>query len=122
MNIKKPRGTTDILPAEAAEWRLVEDICREQAKTYGFGEIRFPTFESTELFARGVGGTTDIVQKEMYTFTDKDDRSMTLRPEGTACVCRSVVENGLYAGALPLKLYYMGNFFLSFFNTSDSRP
>ena len=111
MNIKKPRGTADILPQETAAWRYVEDVCRRQAALYGFSEIRFPTFESTELFARGVGGTTDIVQKEMYTFTDKDERSMTLRPEGTACVCRSVVENGLYAGALPLKLYYTGNFF-----------
>ena len=111
MNIKKPRGTADILPGETKAWRYVENVCREQAAIYGFSEIRFPTFESTELFARGVGGTTDIVQKEMYTFTDKDERSMTLRPEGTACVCRSVVENGLYAGALPLKLYYTGSFF-----------
>ena len=111
MNVKKPRGTSDILPAEMPAWRFVEDTCRKQAAIYGFSEIRFPTFESTELFARGVGGTTDIVQKEMYTFTDKDDRSMTLRPEGTACVCRSVVENGLYAASLPLKLYYLSNFF-----------
>ena len=111
MNVKKPRGTTDILPAEIPAWRFVEDTCRKQAAIYGFSEIRFPTFENTELFARGVGGTTDIVQKEMYTFTDKDERSMTLRPEGTACVCRSVVENGLYAASPPLKLYYLSNFF-----------
>ncbi|MBO4860426.1 MAG: histidine--tRNA ligase [Clostridia bacterium] len=111
MSIKKPRGTSDILPAEIPAWRFVEEVCRRQAAIYGFSEIRFPTFECTELFARGVGGTTDIVQKEMYTFTDKDERSMTLRPEGTACVCRSVVENGLYAGALPLKLFYLSNFF-----------
>lgn len=109
--IKRPRGTADILPEEVTLWRRIENICREQADRYGFSEIRFPTFEATELFARGVGGTTDIVQKEMYTFTDKDDRSMTLRPEGTACVCRAVVENGLYASALPLKLYYLSNFF-----------
>ncbi len=109
--IKKPRGTADILPEEVVLWRKIENICREQASLYGFSEIRFPTFEATELFARGVGGTTDIVQKEMYTFTDKDDRSMTLRPEGTACVCRAVVENGLYASALPLKLCYLSNFF-----------
>lgn len=109
--IKKPRGTADILPSETPFWRQVESICRSQAKLYGFSEIRFPTFEYTELFVRGVGDTTDIVQKEMYTFTDKDGRSMTLRPEGTACVCRSVVENGLYANALPLKLYYLSNFF-----------
>ena len=109
--IKKPRGTSDILPEEVLLWRKIENVCREQASAYGFSEIRFPTFEATELFARGVGGTTDIVQKEMYTFTDKDDRSMTLRPEGTACVCRAVVENGLYASSLPLKLYYLSNFF-----------
>lgn len=110
-SIKKPRGTADILPSEVSSWRKTEAVCRKKAAEYGFSEIRFPTFEATELFSRGVGGTTDIVQKEMYTFTDKDERSMTLRPEGTACVCRSVVENGLYGGALPLKLYYLSNFF-----------
>ncbi len=109
--IKKPRGTADILPSESPLWTKIESKCRETAALYGFSEIRFPTFESTELFARGVGDATDIVQKEMYTFTDKDGRSMTLRPEGTACVCRAVVENGLYASALPLKLFYISNFF-----------
>lgn len=110
-DIKKPRGTSDILPSETPLWQRVESVCRRQGKLYGFSEIRFPTFEHTELFVRGVGDTTDIVQKEMYTFQDKEGRSMTLRPEGTACVCRAVVENGLYAGALPLKLYYLSNFF-----------
>ena len=110
-NIKKPRGTLDILPAETRAWRYVEDMIRKEAAASGFEEIRFPTFESTELFDRGVGGTTDIVQKEMYTFTDRDGRSLSLRPEGTAGVARSVIENGLYAGAMPLKLYYLTNFF-----------
>ena len=110
-NIKKPRGTLDILPAETRAWRYAEDIIRREAAASGFEEIRFPTFESTELFDRGVGGTTDIVQKEMYTFTDRDGRSLSLRPEGTAGVARSVIENGLYAGAMPLKLYYLTNFF-----------
>lgn len=77
-NIKKPRGTLDILPAETRAWRYAEDIIRREAAASGFEEIRFPTFESTELFDRGVGGTTDIVQKEMYTFTDRD---------GAACLC-----------------------------------
>ena len=75
-NIKKPRGTLDILPAETRAWRYAEDIIRREAAASGFEEIRFPTFESTELFDRGVGGTTDIVQKEMYTFTDRDGRSL----------------------------------------------
>ncbi|MFA6729606.1 MAG: histidine--tRNA ligase [Eubacteriales bacterium] len=110
-SIKKPRGTSDILPPDSVSWRNIEEICRQKAVLSGYDEIRFPTFESTELFSRGVGSSTDIVQKEMYTFSDKDGRSLTLRPEGTACVCRSVVENGLYAGALPLKLFYIANFF-----------
>ena len=110
-NFQKPKGTLDILPAESEIWLYVEDIIKKQAELFGFGQIRFPTFEATELFNRGVGGSTDIVQKEMYTFTDKDGSSLTLRPEGTACVARSVLENGLYAGAMPIKLYYLANFF-----------
>ncbi len=109
--IKKPRGTLDILPEQTAAWQYIEKIIREKCIQYGFGEIRFPTFEATELFSRGVGDTTDVVQKEMYTFRDRDDRSLSLRPEGTACVVRSMLENGLYAGAMPLKLYYLTNFF-----------
>ncbi len=109
--IKKQRGTADILPSEMLLWQYIEKTMREQAALYGFEETRFPTFEATELFSRGVGGTTDIVQKEMYTFEDKDHRSITLRPEGTACVARSVMENGLLSGAMPLKLYYLTNFF-----------
>ncbi len=109
--IRKPRGTIDILPGETASWQYVESVIRGVCRNYGFGEIRFPTFEQTELFDRGVGDTTDVVQKEMYTFTDRDGRSLSLRPEGTACVARSVIENGLCAGAMPLKLYYITNFF-----------
>ena len=109
--IQKPYGTFDILPDSVGTWQYIEKVVRETAKRYGFGEIRFPTFEATELFSRGVGGTTDIVQKEMYTFNDRDKRTLTLRPEGTACVTRSIIENGLVFGAMPLKLYYIANFF-----------
>ncbi|MBO4421907.1 MAG: histidine--tRNA ligase [Clostridia bacterium] len=109
--IIKPRGTSDILPKNTPVWRKIEQTARDVAGIYGYGEIRFPTFESTELFARGVGDTTDVVQKEMYTFLDKDGRSMTLRPEGTACVVRSVIENGLLGEAMPLKLYYFTSCF-----------
>ncbi len=105
--IIKPRGTMDILPQQVGAWQYVEAKAREISQRYGFGEIRFPTFEQTELFARGVGDTTDVVQKEMYTFFDKDNRSMTLRPEGTACIARSIVENGKCSDTMPLKLYYL---------------
>ena len=110
-SIRKPKGTLDILPAETGVWQYIEDRIRAAAKLYGFAEIRVPTFESTDLFCRGVGETTDVVNKEMYTFTDKDGSSLSLRPEGTAGVARAVIENGLYAGALPLKLFYLSNFF-----------
>lgn len=110
-NIQKPKGTMDILPDKSYIWQYIEKTVREVASKSGYGEIRFPTFEVTELFNRGVGGTTDIVQKEMYTFEDKDGRSMSLRPEGTACVVRSIIENGLCMQAMPLKLYYLGSFF-----------
>ena len=109
--IQKPRGTMDILPEQVGVWQFIEKKAREVAAKYGFGEIRFPTFESTELFARGVGDTTDVVQKEMYTFTDREDRSYTLRPEGTACVVRSLIENGRCSDTMPLKLYYLINCF-----------
>ncbi len=110
-NIQKPKGTMDILPDKSYVWQYIEKTVREVAAKSGYGEIRFPTFEVTELFNRGVGGTTDIVQKEMYTFEDKDGRSMSLRPEGTACVVRSIIENGLCMQAMPLKLFYLGSFF-----------
>lgn len=109
--IIKPRGTSDILPKDTPLWQEVEQKARRIASLYGYGEIRFPTFEATELFARGMGDTTDVVQKEMYTFLDKDGRSMTLRPEGTAGVVRSVIENGLCGEAMPLKLYYFTSCF-----------
>lgn len=109
--IQRPYGTFDILPEEVGTWQYIEKVVRDTAKRYGFGEIRFPTFEATELFSRGVGDTSDIVQKEMYTFNDRDKRTLTLRPEGTACVVRSIIENGLVFGAMPLKLFYIANFF-----------
>ncbi len=109
--IQKPKGTLDILPSDIGLWQYIEGEVRDIAKIYGFSEIRMPTFEATELFCRGVGDTTDVVGKEMYTFIDKDGSSLSLRPEGTAGVARSVIENGLYAGAMPLKLFYLSNFF-----------
>ena len=105
--IRIPRGTKDVLPTESYKWQQIEKIFREVSNLFGFQEIRTPTFESTELFLRGVGETTDIVSKEMYTFLDKGDRSITLKPEGTAGVARSFVENGLASSALPLKMYYI---------------
>ena len=105
--INIPKGTKDVLPSESYKWHYVERIARETADLYCLNEIRTPTFELTELFLRGVGDTTDIVNKEMYTFRDKGDRSITLKPEGTAGVARSFIENGLFNGAMPLKMYYI---------------
>lgn len=110
-SIQKPKGTLDILPQDIPVWNYIENVAKEQCRLFGFHEIRFPTFESTDLFCRGVGNTTDVVQKEMYAFIDKDGASLSLRPEGTACIARSVIENGLYAGTMPLKLFYFTNFF-----------
>ena len=101
------KGTHDILPDESYKWQYVEGKISEIARRYRYGEIRIPAFEYTELFARGVGDTTDVVQKEMYTFEDKGGRSLTLRPEGTAGVVRSFLEHGMFADALPKKLYYL---------------
>ena len=110
--IQKPYGTNDILPGHTEKWQYIESVARETAALYGFGKIRFPTIEYTELFQRGVGDTTDVVQKEMYTFDDREEgRSISLRPEGTASVARSVIENGLYGGTMPLRLYYIINCF-----------
>lgn len=100
-----------MLPAEAYKWHYVENIARKTAGNFGFKEIRTPIFEHTELFLRGVGETTDIVNKEMYTFIDKGNRSITLRPEGTAGVARSFIENGLSQNGLPLKVYYIAPVF-----------
>lgn len=105
--INIPKGTKDILPSQVYLWQHVEKTARETARRYGFREIRTPTFEHTELFLRGVGDTTDIVNKEMYTFLDKGGRSVTLRPEGTAGVARAFCENGLAGGAMPFKGYYL---------------
>ncbi len=101
-----PRGTEDILPEEAAQWQVLEEVMRGEASLHGFGEIRTPVFEHTELFQRSVGDTTDVVQKEMYTFLDKGGRSITLRPEGTAGAARAMLEHGVYNGGLPVKFYY----------------
>ena len=109
--IRKPKGTLDILPEESGIWQYIEGKIKAEAAKFGFSEIRVPTFEYTDLFCRGVGDTTDVVNKEMYSFIDKDGSNLSLRPEGTAGVARAVIENGLYAGALPLKLFYLANFF-----------
>ena len=105
--INIPKGTKDVLPSEAYKWHFVENTARKVAALYDLHEIRTPVFEHTELFLRGVGDTTDIVNKEMYTFLDKGDRSITLKPEGTAGVGRSFIENGMAGGVLPLKMYYI---------------
>lgn len=107
MKISAPRGTYDILPEQTARWHRLEGELRRAAALYGYGEIRFPMFEHTELFLRGMGETGDVVQKEMYTFHDKDNRSLTLRPEGTASVVRAFIEHGLHMTALPFKCYYI---------------
>ncbi len=105
--INIPKGTKDVLPSESHKWQYVEGVARAIANNFGFKEIRTPVFEHTELFARGVGDTTDVVTKEMYTFLDKGNRSITLKPEGTAGVARAFLENGLLGGAMPVKMYYI---------------
>ncbi len=105
--INIPKGTKDVLPNDSYKWHYIEKIARETAREFGAKEIRTPVFEHTELFLRGVGDTTDIVNKEMYTFQDKGDRSITLKPEGTAGVGRSFIENSLYSDAMPLKMFYI---------------
>ncbi|MCI7531034.1 MAG: histidine--tRNA ligase [Christensenellaceae bacterium] len=107
MSFNIPKGTKDVLPEDSYKWHYIEDAVREVTRLFDVREIRTPTFEHTELFLRGVGDTTDIVNKEMYTFIDKGNRSITLKPEGTAGVARSFVENSLYAGPLPVKTYYV---------------
>lgn len=107
MKISLPKGTKDILPFEMIKWNYVEDTFSKICTNAGYGEIRIPVFEYTELFNRGVGDTTDIVQKEMYTFEDKGGRSLTLRPEGTAGVVRSYIDKGMASMPQPVKLFYM---------------
>ena len=106
--IQKIKGTMDIMPEETPLFRYIEGVMRETAEAYGFGEIRTPMFENTDLFVRGVGNTTDVVQKEMYTFADRDEnRSISLRPEGTAGVARALIEHGKYSDTMPKKYYYI---------------
>jgi len=107
MLTKAPRGTKDVLPSESYKWHYLERIIREITELFGYKEVRTPVFEHTELFVRGVGDTTDIVQKEMYTFLDKGNRSITLKPEGTAGVVRAYIEHGLHNLAQPIKMYYI---------------
>ena len=107
MEVQAPKGTKDMLPQDAYKWHFVENKFREIAKFYGMREIRTPMFEHTDLFLRGVGDTTDIVQKEMYTFNDKGNRSITLKPEGTAGAGRAFIESRLFNEAQPTKLYYI---------------
>lgn len=105
--INAPKGTKDVLPAQSAKWQFIEKCAREVAEVYNIKEIRTPVFEHTELFLRGVGQTSDVVNKEMYTFEDKGGRSVTLKPEGTAGAARMFIENGLASTPLPLKAFYI---------------
>lgn len=107
MAIQAPKGTKDVAPRESYKWHYVEDMAREICRVYGFSEVRTPVIEHTELFLRGIGDTTDVVQKEMYTFLDKGERSITLKPEGTAGVGRMFVEQGIFNEAQPTKMYYL---------------
>jgi histidyl-tRNA synthetase len=109
--IKAPRGTKDILSPEVEKWQYLEEKIRQHCRTYAYSEVRLPIFEHTELFQRSVGETTDIVQKEMYTFQDRAERWLTLRPEATASTVRAYLENKLYSGPQPVKLYYIGPMF-----------
>lgn len=103
------KGTADVLPSQAYKWQYIESVVSDAAEKFGYREIRTPVFEKTELFLRSVGDTTDVVQKEMYTFDDKGGRSITLRPEGTAGAVRSALEHGLFNEALPVKAYYIAS-------------
>lgn len=107
MAIQAPKGTKDVTPRESYKWQYIEKIARETCDNFGFNEIRTPVIEHTELFLRGVGDTTDIVQKEMYTFDDKGGRSITLKPEGTAGAARMFIENNLFNDPQPTKMYYL---------------
>ena len=121
MHIQSPKGTRDMLPKDSFLWQWIEQTMREEAALAGYLEIRTPVFEYTELFARGVGDTTDIVQKEMYTFLDKGERSITLKPEGTAGAVRALIENKLYAEPLPVKMYYLNNPIFRYENPQHGR-
>src|SRR6202161_74587 len=110
-SLQAPRGTFDVLPAANGRRAVLETHARRILGAAGYGRIETPTFEATELFARGVGEATDIVQKEMYSFDDGGGRSMTLRPEGTAPVCRAYIEHGMHKLPQPVKLWYLSSFF-----------
>ncbi|MDD4874399.1 MAG: ATP phosphoribosyltransferase regulatory subunit, partial [Dehalococcoidales bacterium] len=106
-----PRGTTDILPEEQAYWQYIEQKAAHVCQLYGYERIDTPTFENTKLFSRSIGDNTDIVEKEMYSFKDKGDNDITLRPEGTASVCRAYIEHGMHNLPQPVKLYYLTSIF-----------
>ena len=109
--LQAPRGTFDVLPAQAAARAAVEREARRIFEAAGYGRIETPTFEATELFARAVGESTDVVQKEMYTFDDGGGRSLTLRPEGTAPVCRAYIQHGMHKLPQPVRLWYLSSFY-----------
>ena len=109
VNIQAPKGTKDVIPSDSYKWHYIENTMRELCALYGANELRTPIIEHTELFLRGVGDTTDIVQKEMYTFEDKGGRSITLKPEGTAGMVRAFLENRLFNEPMPQKLYYLNS-------------
>lgn len=119
--IQAPKGTKDCLPKDSYRWQAIEAKMRQAAHLAGYQEVRTPVFEHTELFLRGVGETTDIVQKEMYTFKDKGDRSITLKPEGTAGAARAMIEGKLYADPLPVKMYYINNPIFRYENPQHGR-
>ncbi|MBQ7086104.1 MAG: ATP phosphoribosyltransferase regulatory subunit, partial [Clostridia bacterium] len=107
MKVQRPKGTADVIPGEVHLWHYVENMLKDTAHLFGFEEMRTPVFEHTEVFQRGVGETTDVVQKEMYTFLDKGERSITLKPEGTAGTVRSFLENGIHGKGAPFKCFYI---------------
>ena len=107
IKVQRPKGTADVIPGEVHLWHYVENMLKDTAHLFGFEEMRTPVFEHTEVFQRGVGETTDVVQKEMYTFLDKGDRSITLKPEGTAGTVRSFLENGIHGKGAPFKCFYI---------------
>ena len=119
--IQAPKGTKDCLPQDSYKFQYIENVMRKHAALAGYREVRTPVFEYTELFLRGVGDTTDIVQKEMYTFLDKGDRSITLKPEGTAGAVRALIEGKLFAQAQPVKMYYINNPIFRYENPQQGR-
>ena len=109
--LKAPKGVPDYTPPESASFVAVREAITSAARNAGYGHIELPVFEDTALFARGVGESTDVVQKEMYTFTDRSDRSLTLRPEGTAPICRAYVEHGMHRDPQPVKLFTIASMY-----------